>query len=51
MASTSMDFKPYYQKKIQIIFSFLNWFDNKAWYPLGRIVGRMVGEWHSPGLC
>jgi hypothetical protein len=27
-------------------FSFLNWFDERAWYPLGRIVGGTV----YPGL-
>jgi dolichyl-diphosphooligosaccharide--protein glycosyltransferase len=28
------------------IYSFLNWFDERAWYPLGRIVGGTV----YPGL-
>lgn len=25
-------------------YNFLNWFDERAWYPLGRIVGGTVGE-------
>jgi dolichyl-diphosphooligosaccharide--protein glycosyltransferase len=28
------------------IYNFLNWFDERAWYPLGRIVGGTV----YPGL-
>lgn len=25
-------------------YNFLNWFDERAWYPLGRIVGGTVSE-------
>lgn len=25
-------------------YNFLNWFDERAWYPLGRIVGGTVGQ-------
>lgn len=25
-------------------YNFLNWFDDRAWYPLGRIVGGTVGR-------
>ncbi len=24
-------------------YNFLNWFDDRSWYPLGRIVGGTVG--------
>lgn len=26
-------------------YEFLNWFDERAWYPLGRIVGGTVSAW------
>jgi len=26
-------------------YEFLNWFDERAWYPLGRIVGGTVSLW------
>jgi len=30
-------------------YNFLNWFDERAWYPLGRIVGGTVSV--LPHLC
>ena len=36
-------------------YNFLNWFDERAWYPLGRIVGGTVRTLHtfvkSPVCC
>lgn len=35
-------------------YNFLNWFDERAWYPLGRIVGGTVrdhdSKWNGYGL-
>ena len=28
-------------------YNFLNWFDERAWYPLGRIVGGTVSILHD----
>ena len=30
-------------------YNFLNWFDERAWYPLGRIVGGTVCEEEGGG--
>ena len=27
-------------------YEFLNWFDDRAWYPLGRIVGGTVSHYY-----
>lgn len=32
-------------------FEFLNWFDERAWYPLGRIVGGTVSFPQNVGAC
>lgn len=32
-------------------YNFLNWFDERAWYPLGRIVGGTVRCFVGLGLC
>ena len=28
-------------------YNFLNWFDERAWYPLGRIVGGTVSKYQK----
>ena len=28
-------------------YEFLNWFDDRAWYPLGRIVGGTVSLYNN----
>jgi len=32
-------------------YNFLNWFDERAWYPLGRIVGGTVRIFLYKVLC
>ena len=32
-------------------YQFLNWFDDRAWYPLGRIVGGTVSDHFTLNLC
>ena len=34
-------------------YQFHNWFDDRAWYPLGRIIGGTIypGEWGTLNMC